>query len=104
LDNGFESVAFTSVERTILSALDASLREEWTSRLWCAKEAVAKALGRGMAGGPRELEIQNLDLSTGLVNVELSKELITELPHLAGRNIAAHTAREGTFVFASSII
>ena len=54
---GFESVAFTPEEHSLLSSLDAPT-EEWFLRLWCAKEAVAKATGRGLVGGPGGLKIQ----------------------------------------------
>ena len=82
---GFESVAFTPEEQSLLSSLDDPANEEWSLRLWCAKEAVAKAIGRGMVGGPGGLRIQDADIRTGVVQVALSGELAKELPHFAGK-------------------
>ena len=41
---GFAGVAFTPEEENLLSSVDIPLVKEWPIRLWCAKEAVAKAL------------------------------------------------------------
>ena len=35
----------------LLTALPPDLRQEWALRMWCAKEAVGKALGRGLSAG-----------------------------------------------------
>jgi phosphopantetheine--protein transferase-like protein len=101
---GFEGAAFSPAEQHILSSLDAPTKEEWCLRLWCAKEAVAKAVGRGMTGGPLTLEVLDLDILTGCVSVVLTGELAKELPHFAGRRIVAYTARENDFVYASSLV
>jgi phosphopantetheinyl transferase len=100
----FERMAFTPEEHGALSALDTAVHEEWSLRLWCAKEAVAKALGRGMAGGPGGLRIQAVDRCTGCVQVALSEGFARELPDFAGRQLTAYTAREGHCIFATVLV
>jgi phosphopantetheinyl transferase len=102
--DGFEHVAFTQEERDLLASLDTAAREEWLLRLWCAKEAVAKASGLGMIGGPRGLAIQSVDLGTGTVAVVLGDGLAEALPPLAPRLIDVHTARERDLVVASAVV
>jgi acyl transferase domain-containing protein/4'-phosphopantetheinyl transferase EntD len=101
---GFESAAFTHEELELLSSGDGRLREEQALRLWCAKEAVAKALGRGMLDGPRCLAAKQLDARTGVVEVSLSGELARRFPESAATRLTAHTAREGNLVVACSLI
>ncbi|MGJ4730322.1 4'-phosphopantetheinyl transferase family protein [Luteimonas sp. SDU101] len=47
---------FTAAEAEALSALPHDQAERWFVRLWCAKEAVLKAHGRGIAFGLERLE------------------------------------------------
>jgi malonyl CoA-acyl carrier protein transacylase/phosphopantetheinyl transferase len=44
-------------------------RSEWVFRLWCAKEAVGKALGSGVSLDPRQFAVTAADPTTGLVAV-----------------------------------
>jgi len=101
--NGFESVAFNADERRLLSSEDASLKEEQTMRLWCAKEAIAKALGRGLIDGPKGLVAQHLDPGTGVVKATLSGEMARQLPEMADTELTAYTAREGDMIVAGSL-
>lgn len=52
-DEAFQEIAFSRDERVLLDAFPGPARDEWVARLWCAKEAAAKALGKGLAEGPR---------------------------------------------------
>jgi phosphopantetheine--protein transferase-like protein len=99
---GFESVAFTPEEHILLGALDAVSQEEWLLRLWCAKEAVAKALGCGMMGEPRSLIVQELDACTGIVKITLSGRIAEQFPELHHTYLTASTARERDLIVASS--
>jgi phosphopantetheine--protein transferase-like protein len=99
---GFESVAFMPEEHRLLGSLDARSQEEWLLRLWCAKEAVAKALGRGMMGEPRSLIVQALDARTGVVKVTLSGGMAEQFPELHNTYLTAFTARERDLIVASS--
>ena len=87
----------------MLSSLDGPSREEWAVRLWCAKEAVGKALGGGMFGRPAGLVARRYDPPAGIVEIELSEGLAGELPELAGPPIPAYTIREGDLVAATAV-
>jgi phosphopantetheine--protein transferase-like protein len=100
---GIERVALTAEEQVLLSTIPASRREEWLLRFWCAKEAVAKALGRGM-GSPLNLIVRELKVETGRVDVELAGEMARQFPDSAGMLFTSCTGCEGDLVFASSLV
>jgi malonyl CoA-acyl carrier protein transacylase/phosphopantetheinyl transferase len=87
------AVAFTPAEQGLLDALDNDARKEWALRLWCAKEAVGKALGTGLAQGPRGIVVRSIDPASGSATVEA-----------AGADVVAHTAREGELVVATAMV
>ena len=72
-------------------------------RLWCAKEAVGKGLGRGLLEGPRSILAERLDLETGMVWTSLQGKLADEFAELADGTILAHTVRDGQYVVATSL-
>ena len=102
--DGLKRVTLTGEERSLLSTVPVSTRDEWFLRLWCAKEAVAKAVGQGMVGGPRSLVVKNLEVGDGRVDLTLAGELARRLPGYGNILITAHTGRQNTYVFASSLI
>ena len=102
-EQGFEKLTFTEEERALLNSLEASTREEWVTRFWCAKESVGKALGRGLIEGPKSLVVQELDVQTGTVKVALQGKLSEEFPEFAGVQIVAYTAKEENYIVASTI-
>jgi acyl transferase domain-containing protein/phosphopantetheinyl transferase len=95
---GFEAVAFGADERRLLSSLDEDGRREWHLRLWCAKEAVGKALGRGLAPGIRALEVTEARVADGAVRLRLAGSLETEFPAVARRDLVTFTTRDGDYV------
>lgn len=100
---GFEEQAFLPEERAILDSLPADSRDEWAMRLWCAKEAIGKSLGRGLIEGPRGVAAQRIDPETGTVWAVLRGKLAEEFPDLSGNAILAYTAREGDYAVASTL-
>jgi acyl transferase domain-containing protein/phosphopantetheinyl transferase len=57
----------TAEESALIEAMDAAEPEvHWPTRLWCAKEAAAKAIGTGLDGRPRQFEAIDAD-SSGLL-------------------------------------
>ncbi len=100
---GFERVAFDEEERQIVAAMHQDQRQEWYLRMWCAKEAVSKALGRGMSRGLHALRITETQADTGHIHMELRDGLLEDFPELRGASMVAYTAREPNFI-ASAIV
>ena len=98
----FEGVAFTSQERGLLDSIGNPARQEWLTRFWCAKEAVGKALGRGLPG-PQSVIVKALDAASGVVKVVLGDRLAGEFPELAGVLLAVYTTRHRDFAIASTL-
>jgi phosphopantetheinyl transferase len=101
--DGFEKIAFTEQERELVSALHHELRDEWSLRIWCAKEAVSKALGRGLAAGLHALRVSEAEIDTGVVQLELYDGLLNEFPHLRGKQMIAYTSRENDLVLSTIV-
>lgn len=103
LPDGFELTAFDEDERALLAGLPSDQRLEWTFRCWCAKEAVSKALGRGMIEGPRSVSAVGIDLGQSLVAVRLNGELARLFPEVAAAHVLAQTCRDGELVAAVTL-
>jgi phosphopantetheinyl transferase len=99
----FEIIAFRPEERQLLTALLPELRQEWALRMWCAKEAVGKALGRGLSAGLLAFEVTGADTGTGRIPVKLRDGALKQFPWLGGKSLVAHTTRQADFVFATII-
>jgi phosphopantetheinyl transferase len=98
---GFESIAFDDEERLSLDRFGSD-RDEWIARFWCAKEAVAKALGRGLVDGSRSVAVRHADRRTGVVKVALGPTLAGIFPEWQLAMMIAHTVRDGDLVVAVS--
>jgi len=100
---GFDRLAFAAEEQSLLNSLDESSRQEWMTRFWCAKEAVAKALGRGLTEGPQSLAVQQINTQTGVIYLSLRGKLAEMFPEFASSRIVAYTAREEDYIIACSL-
>lgn len=100
----FASVAFSPEEWALVQRLPEPLHADWALRLWCAKEATAKALGSGLAGNPRKLAVRALDPATGAVTLAVAGRLVVDFPDLVGAPLHARTACTGEWVVASMSI
>jgi phosphopantetheine--protein transferase-like protein len=100
---GFDEVAFSNSEREVIASLPADSREEWLIRCWCAKEAVAKALGTGLIEGPRSVAVVAVDLAGERVAIRLAGELAGQHPDLATASIVARTVRQGDLIAATTL-
>ena len=99
----FETIAFSPDERSLLAALPRDLRREWALRMWCAKEAVGKALGRGLSAGLLAFHVTRAVAASGIVEVELRDGALEQCPQLRGKSLNVYTGRESKFVFSSII-
>lgn len=96
---GFEEIAFDAEERRLLDDFGLA-RDEGIARFWCAKEAVAKALGRGLVEGPRSLAVHGAEPSMGQVRVALGPALAEAFPEYRSALLLVHTARDKDLVIA----
>jgi phosphopantetheinyl transferase/acyl carrier protein len=99
----YETIAFAPEERGWLAGLPWDLREEWALRMWCAKEAMGKALGRGLSAGLLAFHITGADVATGRIALELREGTHPQFPSLRGKSLNVYTARESNFVFSAMI-
>jgi phosphopantetheinyl transferase/acyl carrier protein len=100
----FEAIAFSTDERSLLGAMRADLRQEWALRMWCAKEAVSKALGRGLSAGLLAFHITRAETPSGIIAVELRDGALDRFERLRGKSLIVRTARESNFVFSAIIL
>jgi phosphopantetheinyl transferase len=99
----YERAAFNDEERALLGAAADATRPERALRLWCAKEAVAKAIGRGMMGSPLNLERRGGDPGFERVDLGVTGSLARELPHLVDHPVAAFVARHANLIVAMAL-
>lgn len=91
-DAGFLGSFSTAGERELLDdlAAEGTVRDEWITRLWSAKEAAGKLLGTGLDGAPQRFEAIAIDGGGNfIIQVQGSDRLI-----------GVHSVRDGNFVIA----
>ncbi len=76
----YESAAFTDDERRRLDAGPPERRAERSLRLFCAKEAAAKATGLGLMGSPHNLHLVACDAELDRVTLRAAGRLAKALP------------------------
>lgn len=100
---GINHMVLKPEEQELVGALLSSADDEWMLRLWCAKEAVGKALGRGLPTGPQDLAVRKVHISRSVVELEVAGRLAEQLPHLRGKPLAAVTRRDGALIVAAAL-
>jgi len=103
MNKDVEALAFTPQEQELLSSVGDAEKDGWSLRLWCAKEAVAKALGQGMVSGPQALVVQALDADSGIAQVGLTGELSRRICKGGSLTLTAFTACEGDLIVATAL-
>ena len=98
----WEPAAFSEAERRVLDEAAEGDRFERALRLFCAKEAVAKALGRGLMGSPLNLLLSAADRSLSCFDLEVTGRLEEALPDRAGRPVRALVGLQDGLVVAAS--
>lgn len=102
--NGLEEAGFSPSERVLLNNIGPSDRKEWLLRLWCAKEAMAKAVGEGLMGSPLNVLIEVFDSGTGTVTLRAEGELARKRPDLAKKAVTVRSGRDDILVFAIALV
>ncbi len=92
LPEGFTQVAFAEGERAGL----AGLAERWQLCCYCAKEAASKALGTGLAHGPRDMTVTAVDPEQGTVLVRPTGA--------SGPELRVHCAEADGLIVATTLI
>ena len=73
-------------------------------RLWCAKKALAKALGGAVPKSGEGLVIKRADTATGRVEVGLTRELAKQFAGNGPHRYSVYTLREKDWITATSIL
>jgi phosphopantetheinyl transferase/malonyl CoA-acyl carrier protein transacylase len=73
-------------------------------RFWCAKEALAKALGTGIRYSPSDLHVRTMDASTGRLELEIAGQWLDVFRPLQGRAMPVHTALLEDHLLATCVI
>ena len=105
----FVRLAFTDREKAILGNYGNQDKvDEIQTRFWCAKEAVAKALGCGL-DNPLDLsvldyqeKILNGNIETGVAKVILGDKLAAQFPTIASRETNVCSFRYKDFIIAAT--
>ncbi|GAB4162329.1 MAG: hypothetical protein Fur0021_36470 [Candidatus Promineifilaceae bacterium] len=99
----FANAAFTPEEQALLAQSGQPDGERWDLRLWCAKEAVGKAIGQGMAHGPLSFIAQRIHPQEGVIEFKASERMGQEFPALRGRTLTAVTGQDEGFIIATAV-
>jgi phosphopantetheinyl transferase len=95
--------ALSPREREWLSGLSQDAYWEWATRFWCAKEAIVKALGKGLGVDRNDLTIEEIDRETGRLQLRPGEGLARLVPELAHQRLLVYTARDGELAVASTV-
>ncbi|NJM05374.1 4'-phosphopantetheinyl transferase superfamily protein [Candidatus Gracilibacteria bacterium] len=97
-------MAFAPHERALLTIVAETTAADWALRCWCAKEAVAKALGRGLNGNPQALMVEAIDAVNGTVQIKPVGSYAEQLGLLRDRTFAAFSFCNDDYVGAVALI
>jgi phosphopantetheinyl transferase len=100
LRSGFENIAFSPEEQRLISEVKVTDALEWQLRMWCAKEAMGKALGRGLMGNPRNITVCELDSDNEILSLKLSGKMIEEFPGLKEKLFDVYSLRVNELIVA----
>ena len=73
-------------------------------RFWCAKEALAKALGTGIRYNPSDLRTRAIDTGTGRIELELAGQWLDAFRPLQGRAMPVNTSLLEDHILATCVI
>ncbi|MEK7282582.1 MAG: polyketide synthase dehydratase domain-containing protein, partial [Acidobacteriota bacterium] len=90
-----EEGAFSAEESRLLGAMEQAERQEWTLRMRCAKEAGARALGRGVPAARGALRALEIDAGRGTVRMGVDG--------VDAADVTAWTGRDGDLIVATAL-
>jgi len=96
--------ALTEREDRWLAAIEENARQEWSTRFWCAKEAVGKALGCGLASSGQDLEVCDVDRGRGVLALSFSGSPEQKRADRLERRIVACTTSDGSVVTGVAVV
>ncbi|MGF6903706.1 polyketide synthase dehydratase domain-containing protein [Paraburkholderia sp. GAS348] len=89
-DAHFVKAFASESERALLADFSGAERQEWITRLWCAKETLGKLMGTGVNGAPQHFEATVIDADGGV-----------QMRHRSsGHEAVITTVRDGNFIVA----
>jgi len=97
---GLAEGGFVPAETALLDECPDRERPGWLLRLWCAKEAVGKAMGVGLAGNPLNHIVQQVDLTQGTVEIEAHVPGATTTSFSSITCVTAHVGHDRGMAFA----
>jgi phosphopantetheine--protein transferase-like protein len=103
LEKEFETAAFTPHELDLLNAFNDPERQQWLLRFWCAKEALAKALGRVLPTAPLNFEVEELDALEEKVKLSLQKKVVETFPDIHKEAVSVQTIKEDNYIIACTV-
>jgi phosphopantetheinyl transferase (holo-ACP synthase) len=98
-DQSFMVTAFTSTERSLLDRWQRASRMEWIARLWCAKQAAAKAMS-ARSNMTANSEVVALDQDTGVIHVRFVTDQGTAPLNQVTNHLRVLSARHGGYAWA----
>jgi phosphopantetheine--protein transferase-like protein len=96
--------AFSASEQRLINAFELTRRQEIAARFWCAREAMAKALGQGLQAALNEFEVTGYDDSTGEIDIRISTSLRKPNGNHGARPFISTLTLGNEFVAAAVII
>ncbi len=89
ISDEFAAAAFCTTEQEI--AAETGEGSQALIRFWCAKEALAKALGTGLRFGAGDLKVRGFERQNGRVDIEPTRLWLQAFPALKGAVVPVHT-------------
>jgi phosphopantetheine--protein transferase-like protein len=102
LTDDFSRSVFTPEEQEL--AAQSGESQTTLMRCWCAKEALAKALGTGIRYSPSDLRTRSIDSASGRLEMELAGQWLDAFRSLQGRAFSVNTALLADHLLATCVI
>ncbi len=90
-------------ELNVLQRLSAETHDQRHVLGWCAKDAVARALGFDLAAAPQAVVIMDVDARRNLVSVALRGELAAAYPDLGPSNLIVYARSYDDLIVATTL-